>query len=282
MAPTDEETPVAPRRSKTDHATEHQLAVEQTRQRWREALAYRGLLNRWTPNERDAVSAQIRGSLPDDVWTARELERVVSECRRTLEDDFVAGGYDVSVDPGRDASAALALVLELWKLVERRGPTHISTRWSITDPDVESDEVGYARLYPADQRRWRVAFMRYLNLCDELGYSDYTEVPDDLELRDPESYTDGDPDRSLAYAVNELPFSLVYLDRYDLPGVFAAWRETRAGAKRSGSGTIGKWKALAALLKQAWGAKVTPRALEAEWDRYGKGPRRPQRRQKKR
>ncbi|MBX3198263.1 MAG: hypothetical protein KF894_08970 [Labilithrix sp.] len=265
--------------------------IEETRQRWiAEWENEWRRLYRVNEDQHDEVARKIRGPLPLDIQQARELEEVATRCRRILERHFLfPEGSTEGVDPYDDARAARDLVPRLMKIVDRHGPSPYRLRdhmesWTetlkigfdlsktLTVQHYKSREphLIYADISSAQQRRWRVAFMRYLDECAAMGWEWVPRSAEDLDV-DTESASfddDGSAEAVLVRCIFDLPFDLTAFPQDLLDRLMTAWLVKRAGAKATDAKIAGKWRMLSALLSETWGCKAKARALESEYGRF--------------
>lgn len=191
---------------------------------------------------------------PPDLRNARELVAAAVRAARLLEREFLEGATAKTLDPSDDAESARAFVRSAHRIIATRGPAAPLGFRIVGDP---SPRQTYAALTAAEQRRWRVALMRYLEGVASTG----GRLP---------------PLTALA-GVN-VPFALSAFTRERLAQLLAAWRFKSAGAKASDSGLAGgKWKILASILGETWGCAKSAVALEREWGRASTNRRKPAR-----
>jgi hypothetical protein len=139
---------------------------------------------------------------------------------------------------------------------------------------VLTGKEAYPTLPPAEQRRWRLAFMRYLDRVAEAGLESVPRTADDFDALFEVTADRGfDDDHSLLRSVHSggylLPFRLTEFPRLVLDKLVAVWKVTTAGAKASATQSKGKWRMLSTALHETWGCPQTWRALETEWLRHG-------------
>lgn len=253
-----------------------------TRATWRKALREKGMLDRnglsddFSPEDWLDISSRFDTSLVDeDVRRVREIGEVVQHCRLLLEERFLFPDAPsrVVVDPDHDGRAARVLVGRLWKVIEQTGPSPfkpLAAEFERVEEAIEPDGAFYVRyrrraqpylsLSPANQRRWRIAFMRYLELCARLKSEHVPTSQRALEDA-------GDNDGALAEALRMLPFKWSLFDQGALDRLLRVWRVKTAGTKKSEDSLRSKWSMLASVLKAGWECSSSATALEREWRR---------------
>lgn len=223
----------------------------------------------------EQISKRYASLVPDDVRKAYEVWQFASETFQTVHADAAFGEQfprSEHVDPARDDEALFDFV--------RRAHAILPTYYDRGQPNRER---AYREVAAPQQRRWRVALMRFLDLCvsTELGkvaFDPYASplkvlvsgeraLPEDLSIE----MTDEDYGGILE---DPLPFHIVTVGTPDLRlKLFEAWKVKGGGSKsiKSGlSGKGGKWAILSDLLRLAWDADVKPADLENEYRRYAK------------
>jgi hypothetical protein len=206
-------------------------------------------------------------ALPQDLHDANMLVRLAEKCRERLEWAFLAPDHvdteRTYIDPVKDVPAARHLVTLLLNAARSHG-----TGSSVV---LRGSEIhgAYAELPSAEQRRHRIAFMRYVDLCTRLGFGRISRTEDDL----PKGA--GARRRFIVRSAvgYELPFAMGEFAPDDLETLHAVWPD-KSGAKRTGSKKPRKWTFLADVLGRTWGCTSSARALESEYERYVKNPRR--------
>lgn len=226
-----------------------------------------------------------------DAVKARELVRFLEFAIRIIKTEAAHGTLHC-VDPSLsiDTRPARAFIQRMQAEFSKVGPAvheHDDGRF----PVVSAEEIRaghYTRLTPSQQRRWRVAVMRFLDVCvaleevtrpDErrapMPWEVFTAEEDDRFDLLPGGLSGSDwqilPEEALGGHIEwRVPFSLASLGTVaQRTKLLAAWREKAAGAKRSSTGLNGKWTMLHDRLRDGWGCNKSASALATEYERHG-------------
>ncbi len=174
------------------------------------------------------------GEVPDSLVQARDVLRLAQHCAKLLERAFLDGELAPSLDPSEDVDALRAFVGRVHRLATTDGP---GIPFGMNCVGHSDPQRAYASLDRAEQRRWRLGAMRFVDSRA----------------------------RGRSVEVFDAPCPVSAFDEKTLTRIVAEWPATRGGAKPSGSGRKSKWEMLAKLLRDTWGASVTPKSLQDEW-----------------
>lgn len=204
----------------------------------------------------DETAARFRGACigPREANPAAQafaVERVITRWRREMERSLLFGVRHTGIDPETDTTSIQAHVARLHReLIEDLRLHHYADRLS-----------RYEALDDRTKRRWRVALMRFADLCATNGWPHF---PQDIKsLEDYPDDADGDSDFELSLAVEQLPFlGIRDFDGELFEELLAVWKDG-AGTKREGARS--KWLVLEELLLAVWKDKTGHRQLKKDW-----------------